>query len=167
MTKTLLSSQIIWLEYRVQELEDQVQYRQNTNIALSAMCEKLKEENKHLYDLNHDQEEKIKQLKDENFKRAHKIINLEVEIAGHKEQIKQSYRDTLAADNFDVELDKEFIDRLREYSDKGKGSYESKSLARRDMIFELAKGVKGSTQDKNMIRLAKAIEHINYKIARE
>jgi len=42
MTKgTPLSSQIIWLEERVKELEDQVQYKQNTIDALTAMCNRL------------------------------------------------------------------------------------------------------------------------------
>ena len=42
MTKgTPLSSQIIWLEERVKELEDQVQYKQNTIDALTTMCNRL------------------------------------------------------------------------------------------------------------------------------
>ena len=45
MTKgTPLSSQIIWLEERVKELEDQVQYKQNTIDALTTMCNRLQDQ---------------------------------------------------------------------------------------------------------------------------
>ena len=95
---TPLSSQIIWLENRVQELEEENEKLLTELGKLTHSEYNLKKENA--------------ELKDKNHAHCHKIINLEVEVAGHKEQIKQSYRDKLAANNFSDELDKEFTDRL-------------------------------------------------------
>ena len=158
MTKgTPLSSQIIWLEERVKELEEICFEQKNELISIKRgqyfkENEKLKEEINKLENKNHSHE---------NFWRVreHRLLN---DISGLKEEIDQLKSNKPESDKIENilmdSLDARYKKQVEKMSYSGDGIYTAKRAAAVYLVEELVDEVIKSSYDDNQIKLAYAIE---------